>query len=404
MHIAYEFIYSHITWFLEVLLVLFMGTAAISFYQLNNYNHTVAEVLSRYGGLTPQAADNLEREHNARYGNMFSVTTQDGKRTGPTVPYGDDIDYTIHPKIPFFNTYINAGVNEHVASEVRQAQAMYSRILTYNNINNLYYDSPASLFMNNLSAQDAVTLVGCTSNQQIIQSLTANVQKGDLSTLSKSAQDKLNHNQTTLSFEEFDTLQKALVSALQSKISFYAVFVIKHDDSTASKPDYDVIATTFVPQAMYSRTLTYNNQTPFYKEVEQQATSTSNNSKDQTTQNLIPAGLFIDNLDKQDAVALVGCTSIANPVGVAQKINIPSLTANVQKGDLSTLSESVRAKLDQNQITLAPAECDNLHKALASALQSKIPFYAIFVIKHADSTTGKPDYDVVATKFVPQTR
>lgn len=270
MHVAYEFIYSHVTWFLEVLLVLFMGTAAMSVYQLNNYNHTVAEVLSRYGGLTPQAADNLEREHNARYGNMFSVTTQDGKRTGPTVPYGDEIYYTIHPKIPFFNTYINAGVNEHVASDVRQAQAMRSR------------------------------------------------------------------------------------------------------------------------------TLTYNNQTPFYKQIKQQAELTSDNdSKDQTTKSLVQAGLFMDNLGEQDAVALVGCTS-------NQQINIPNLTANVKKGDLSNLPASAQAKLKQNQVTLSIAECNTLHKALASALQHKTPFYAIFVIKHADSTTKTPDYDVVATEFVPQ--
>lgn len=269
MHIAYEFVYSHITWFLEVLLVLFMGTAAMSIYQLNNYNHTVAEVLSRYGGLTPQAADNLEHEHNARYGNMFSVTTQDGKRTGPTVPYGAEIKYTIHPKIPFFNTYINAGVNEHVDSDVRQVQAMSAR------------------------------------------------------------------------------------------------------------------------------TLTYNNQTPFYKEVKQQAALTSNTSKDQTTQSFVQAGFFMDNLGEQDAVALVGCTS-------NQKINIQSLTANVQRGNLSTLSESAQAKLKQNQVTLSLAECVTLHEALASALQSKMPFQAIFVIKHADSTTKTPDYDVVATNFVPQ--
>lgn len=269
MHVAYEFVYSHITWFLEILLVLFMGTAAISIYQLNNYNHTVAEVLCRYGGLTPQAADNLEREHNARYGNMFSVTTPDGKRTGPTVPYGEEIYYIIHPKIPFFNTYINAGVNEHVASDVRQAQAVSSR------------------------------------------------------------------------------------------------------------------------------TLTYNDQSPFYKQVKQQADLTSNNdSKDQTTNSLVQAGLFMDNLGEQDAVALVGCTS-------DQQINITSLTETVKKGDLSNLPASAQAKLQQNQVTLSIAECVTLHKALDSALQSKMPFYAIFVIKHADSTTKTPDYDVVATKFVP---
>lgn len=270
MHAAYEFIYSHVTWFLEVLLVLFMGTAAMSVYQLNNYNHTVAEVLSRYGGLTPQAADNLEREHNARYGNMFSVTTQDGKRTGPTVPYGDEIYYTIHPKIPFFNTYINAGVNEHVASDVRQAQAMRSR------------------------------------------------------------------------------------------------------------------------------TLTYNNQTPFYKQVEQQAELTSDNdSKDQTTKSLVQAGLFMDNLGEQDAVALMACSP-------NDHINITSLIANVKKGDLSDLPASAQAKLKQNQVTLSIAECNTLHKALASALHRDTPFYAIFVIKHADSTTKTPDYDVIATKFIPQ--
>lgn len=269
MHIAYEFVYSHITWFLEVLLVLFMGTAAISVYQLNNYNHTVAEVLSRYGGLTPQAANNLEHEHNARYGNMFNVTTRDGKQTGPTVPYGDEITYTIHPKIPFFNTYINAGVDEHVASEVRQVQSMSGR------------------------------------------------------------------------------------------------------------------------------TLNYDNQTPLYKEVKQQAALTSNdNSKDQTTQSLVQAGFFMDNLGEQDAVALVGCTSDS-------QINVQSLIATVQKGDLSTLPASSRAKLQQNQLTLSIAECVTLHKALASALQSKMPFDAIFVIKHADSTTKMPDYDVVATTFVP---
>lgn len=271
MHVAYEFVYSHITWFLEILLVLFMGTATISIYQLNNYNHTVAEVLCRYGGLTPQAADNLEREHNARYGNMFSVTTPDGKRTGPTVPYGEEIHYTIHPKIPFFNTYINAGVNEHVASDVRQEQAVASR------------------------------------------------------------------------------------------------------------------------------TLTYNDQTPFYKQVKQQADLTSNNdSKDQTTKSLVQAGLFMDNLGEQDAVALVGCTS-------DQQINITSLTENVKKGDLSTLPASAQAKLTQNQVTLSIAESVTLHKALDSALQRKAPFNAIFVIKHADSTTKTPDYDVVATKFIPQT-
>lgn len=270
MHIAYEFVYSHITWFLEVLLVLFMGSAAMSIYQLNNYNHTVAEVLSRYGGLTPQAADNLEHEHNARYGQMFNVTTQDGKRTGPTKPYGDEIYYTIHPKIPFFNTYINAGVNEHIASDVRQEQSMAAR------------------------------------------------------------------------------------------------------------------------------SLTYNDQTPFYQQVKQQAALTSdNNSKDQTTKSLVQAGLFMDNLGEQDAVALVGCTS-------DQKINITSLIANVKKGDLSTLPASTRAKLQQNQVTLSIAECVTLHKALASAWQSKMPFQAIFVIKHADSTTKTPDYDVVATNFVPQ--
>lgn len=270
MHVAYEFIYSHVTWFLEVLLVLFMGSAAMSIYQLNNYNHTVAEVLSRYGGLTPQAADNLERESDARYGNMFSVTTQ-GKRTGPTVPYGEEIYYTIHPKIPFINTDITAGagVKEHVASDVRQEQSVASR------------------------------------------------------------------------------------------------------------------------------TLIYNDQTPFYQQVKQQAALTSdNNNKDQTTKSLVQAGLFMDNLGEQDAVALVGVSS-------DQKIDIPSLTANVKKGDLSTLPASTRDKLQQNQVTLSIAECVTLHKALASALQSKMPFQAIFVIKHADSTTKTPDYDVVATNFVP---
>lgn len=269
MHVAYEFIYSHVTWFLEVLLVLFMGSAAMSIYQLNNYNHTVAEVLSRYGGLTPQAADNLKHEHNVRYGQMFKVTTPDGNRTGPTKPYGDDIYYTIHPKIPFFNTYINAGVNEHIASDVRQEQSMAAR------------------------------------------------------------------------------------------------------------------------------SLTYNDQTPFYQQVKQQAALTSdNNSKDQTTKSLVQAGLFMDNLGEQDAVALVGCMP-------NKKINIPSLTANVKKGDLSTLPASTRDKLTQNQVTLSIAECVTLHKALASALQSNAQFQAIFVIKHADSTTKTPDYDVVATNFIP---
>ncbi len=271
MHVAYEFIYSHITWFLEILLVLFMGTTAISIYQLNNYNHTVAEVLSRYGGLTPQAADNLERETNARYGNMFSVTTQDGKRTEPSKPYGDEIYYTIRPKIPFFNTYINAGVNEHVASDVRQEKAVSSR------------------------------------------------------------------------------------------------------------------------------TLHYTDQTPFYKQLTQQAALTSNTNKDQTTNSLVQAGLFMDNLGEQDAVALVGCTS-------DQKINITSLTANVQTGDLSNLPASTRDKLHQNQVTLSIAECVTLHKALAMALQSHEQVNAIFVIKHADSTTKTPDYDVVATTFVPTTK
>lgn len=271
MHVAYEFIYSHVTWFLEVLLVLFMGTAAMSIYQLNNYNHTVAEVLSRYGGLTPQAADNLEREHNARYGHMFSVTTQDGKRTGPTVPYGDEIYYTIHPKIPFFNTYINAGVNEHVASDVRQAQAI--------------------------------------------------------------------------------------------------------------RP----------------RTLTYNDQTPFYKQLKQQAELTSHNdSKDQTTKSLVQAGLFMDNLGEQDAVACLGTA----PLDDRKFIN--SLTANVKKGDLSYIPAWTQAKLKQNQGTLSIFECFNLYKALHFALDVKMPLYAIFVIKHADSTTKTPDYDVIATKFIPQ--
>ena len=387
MHIAYEFVYSHITWFLEVLLVLFMGTASISVYQLNNYNHTVAEVLSRYGGLTPQAANNLEHEHNMRYGNMFSVTTPDGKRTGQTVPYGVNIYYTIHPKIPFFNTYINAGVNEHVASEVRQAHSMSARTLTYNNQTPFYKKVkqqaaltsndnskdqttqslvPAGFFMDNLGEQDAVALVGCMPNnkqtQQILKTLTATVQKGDLSELPESAQAKLKQNQVTLSIAECDTLHKDLDSALKAldsalKSKKPITFTDKNFKESSSNPVFEIADGSLVSGKDGQYTWTNDVEQDSDLTADQVAKAFKAKANDKSDK-------FVDVTVDKDATTLN--TKIP---GIYKVV----LTAKNEDGKTATATVIV-----------------------------KIPFYAIFVIKHADSTTSTPDYDVVVTKFVPQ--
>lgn len=130
MHTAYEFIFSHITFILYIMLFLFMGSAAIEVYQYNNFNHTVGEVVSRYGGLTEPAAKNIKNEEHLRYGNLFTVKTakknSEGKWqpdkdfTDEPVGYGKRINYFIIPNIPFMvNHHIGVPIHNHVQSDVR---------------------------------------------------------------------------------------------------------------------------------------------------------------------------------------------------------------------------------------------------------------------------------------------
>ena len=106
-----EWIYSHITWILYMLLFMFLGSMSIFIFQLNNYNHTTQEVLSRYGGLTYEASKNLNDEHKQRYGVAFYVTTPDGDFFEQSREYGKPINYVIHFKLPFFNDYLTRGKN-----------------------------------------------------------------------------------------------------------------------------------------------------------------------------------------------------------------------------------------------------------------------------------------------------
>lgn len=128
MHTAYEFVFSHITFILYIMLFLFLGSAAIEIYQYNNFNHTVGEVVSRYGGLTEPAAKNIRQEEQLRYGNLFTVKTAkrvgdkfkpDKDFTDEPVKYGHRINYFIKPRVPFMNTDFGIPVLQHVQSDVR---------------------------------------------------------------------------------------------------------------------------------------------------------------------------------------------------------------------------------------------------------------------------------------------
>lgn len=267
MRITFEWLYSHITWILYILLFLFIGSTSIGIYQLNNYNHTVANVLARNGGVTEQAQDNLEHEVRGRYGKLFYVTTRDGKRTGPQVNYGDQIEYTIHPKWAFFNSFAGIRVDRSVQSDVRKNVSPAGRSLDYGQDTAFYkqlssYSSKPdnktsesevnpSLYIENLGAGDSVALVGTSIKKATFDTVAKQVAKGDLSGLSSSAINNLNNAKSVLTQSEANELYTALTTNAKIKQDTYAAFAIKHPDSTSKTPDYELAIVTFKPTGAF---------------------------------------------------------------------------------------------------------------------------------------------------------
>lgn len=110
-------------WISTILIMIFFMTIGVVLYhdnQINSFQQQASEILQRDGGLTSDAQSRITSLSNDNYNNYFTVTTTDGKTTGSTQGYGNDINYVVHTKIPIKGGFQVAQHQYSTVSKVRQ--------------------------------------------------------------------------------------------------------------------------------------------------------------------------------------------------------------------------------------------------------------------------------------------
>lgn len=188
------------------------------------------------------------------------------KRTGPQVDYGDNIDYTIHPKWAFFNSFAGVAVNRSVQSDVRKNVSPSGKSLDYGQDTPFYkqlgqYESQPDnksgeseinpgLYIANLGSGDAVALVK-TDTKNSFTDLAKQVANGKLDGISSRVLDNLKTAKSVLTNQEAHDLYAALRTNAKAKQNTYAAFIIKHPDSTSETPDYELAVAIFKPTGAF---------------------------------------------------------------------------------------------------------------------------------------------------------
>lgn len=95
MQQAVDFLMSHLVLVFVLVFLMFMGGAGIQVSQISNYSHEANEIISRYGGLSKDAAQKLKDISDEQYHGRFIVTNikkVNGKLVMPQLK--DGMDYS----------------------------------------------------------------------------------------------------------------------------------------------------------------------------------------------------------------------------------------------------------------------------------------------------------------------
>lgn len=86
MQQAVDFLMSHLIFVFVIVFLMFFGAAGIQISQINNYVHEANQIVSRYGGLTKDAAIKLKSVSDNQYHGRFIVTTLETKNGDVVMP------------------------------------------------------------------------------------------------------------------------------------------------------------------------------------------------------------------------------------------------------------------------------------------------------------------------------
>ena len=95
MQQAVDFLMSHLVLVFVLVFLMFLGGAGIQISQISNYSHEANEIISRYGGLSKDAAQKLKDVSDQQYHGRFIVTNikkVNGKLVMPQLK--DGMDYS----------------------------------------------------------------------------------------------------------------------------------------------------------------------------------------------------------------------------------------------------------------------------------------------------------------------
>lgn len=84
--------------------------------QLVSFQQSSEAILSRYGGVTPNAKTTINTIGKTYYGNKFSIVDTP---TTKTTNIGENIPYTIHVKIPVISNLVETNIQSNAESDVR---------------------------------------------------------------------------------------------------------------------------------------------------------------------------------------------------------------------------------------------------------------------------------------------
>lgn len=116
----FDFITSHVTLVMGLVIAVALAGASYSYIQYSDYENTADQVVSRSGGLTKPAYDILRNESKTRYHNMFTIRINDKQEyLKKPVAYGDYTTYEAVIKIKFLDKIIRGSGKRTVQNDVR---------------------------------------------------------------------------------------------------------------------------------------------------------------------------------------------------------------------------------------------------------------------------------------------
>lgn len=115
-----EFIESHISWVVWLLIIVGLGASMIGYSKYTDYINLSDQVVSRSGGLTKSAYNTLHEEGVNNYSGFFDVQLdKDHKYTTIPADYGDDVTYQPIIKLPILGKTIRNVGTRTIQNDVR---------------------------------------------------------------------------------------------------------------------------------------------------------------------------------------------------------------------------------------------------------------------------------------------